>query len=265
MIEFDHVTKSYDSSGTPAVADFAHVFSTGTLSALVGTSGCGKTTLLRMVNRMVTPSQGRVLIDDTDISTLNPVPLRRSIGYVIQGSGLLPHRTVEDNILTVPHLTRNRSPYSLSELFEMVGLPEDLARRYPGELSGGQAQRVAVARALAHDPNILLLDEPFGALDPVIRRDLHAQLLGIQERLHKTILVVTHDMNEALALADEIVVLSLGGHIEQVGTPDDLVTHPATEQVRRFMGGDDRVVHIDGSLVRDGRGRVVGTLGTEPA
>ena len=264
MIEFRDATVHYPGTDAPAVNRFSHAFPSRRLTALVGTSGCGKTTLLRMINRMVAPTSGTVLVDGTDVATRNPVELRRSIGYVIQGSGLLPHRTVEQNIMTVPRLRRQRTgARGLGELMEMVGLSPDLRRRYPGELSGGQAQRVGVARALAHDPDILLMDEPFGAVDPLIRRDLQENLLQLQEELHKTIVLVTHDMNEAFRLADEIVLLSGDAHIEQVGTAEDLLMNPASEHVRRFVGDDARSLSVDPrtGIVRDAHGHVIGTAG----
>ncbi len=264
MIEFRDATVRYPGTDAPAVDHFSHVFPSQRITALVGTSGCGKTTLLRMINRMVTPTSGAVLLDGVDVAGRDPVELRRSIGYVIQGSGLLPHRTVEQNIMTVPRLKRQRQgARELGELMEMVGLSPDLGRRYPAELSGGQAQRVGVARALAHDPDILLMDEPFGAVDPLIRRELQENFLGLQEELHKTIVLVTHDMNEAFRLADEVVLLSVGAHVEQVGAPEDLLTHPASDHVRRFIGDDARSLSVDPDtgVVRDSHGRVVGTAG----
>jgi osmoprotectant transport system ATP-binding protein len=260
MITFDGVTKDYPGSAGPAVEDFDHTFSEGTITALVGSSGCGKTTLLRMINRMVDPTAGRVLIDGEDVAGLDPVQVRRRIGYVIQGSGLLPHRTVEQNVLTVPSLRREAPARDVGELLELVGLPESLRRRYPAELSGGQAQRVGVARALAHDPKILLMDEPFGAVDPVVRRELQAGLRSLQDTMNKTILLVTHDMDEAVSLADEIVLLADGARITQAGPPAELLRNPASDFVRRFIGSDRRTVHLDGDAVRDGEGRIVGFL-----
>ena len=264
MIEFRDTTVHYPGTDSPAVDSFTHAFPARSISALVGTSGCGKTTLLRTINRMVSPTSGQVLVDGTDVATLDPVELRRSIGYVIQSSGLLPHRTVEQNIMTVPRLQgRRQAAREPGELLEMVGLSADLARRYPGELSGGQAQRVGVARALAHDPAILLMDEPFGAVDPVIRRDLQENLQQLQRELNKTIVLVTHDMNEAFRLAEGIVLLSDGARIEQAGTPEELLTAPATAHVRHFLGEDTRslTVEADTGIVRDREGRVVGTTG----
>lgn len=267
-IEFNGVAKTYP-DGTVAVADFtAHVGSHRTL-ALVGSSGSGKTTLLRMVNRMVEPSSGSVLIDGEDIRRLDPVPLRRSIGYVPQSGGLLPHRTVRDNVATVPVLNgvpRRAARERVGELLELVGLEQSLGPRYPGQLSGGQQQRVAVARALAADPNILLMDEPFGAVDPIVRRELQDQLIGLQGELRKTILIVTHDVDEAFRLADDVVVLRQGGVVAQAGTPAELLGAPADPFVATFVGADRaerqlRTVERDGrTIVLDGLDRTVGVL-----
>ena len=211
MIRFDHVSKRFD-DGTVAVDNFELTVESHHLVVLLGSSGCGKTTLLRMVNRMVDPSEGRILIDDTDVATVNPVKLRRQIGYVMQSGGLLPHRTVVDNIAAVPLLSgvsRTAARTRAMDLLERVGLDSSLARRYPTQLSGGQRQRVGVARALAANPDILLMDEPFGAVDPVVRTELQQGLLHIQADLGKTIVFVTHDVDEAFLLGDEVLVLSL--------------------------------------------------------
>ena len=222
-ITFDAVTKSYPAgkgagSGSPAVDSFTARIEAGTTTVLLGSSGCGKTTLLRMVNRMVEPSSGRVLIDDEDVATRDAVALRRSIGYVMQNAGLLPHRRVIDNITLVPRLQgadRHDARCRALELMDMLDLDRDLAGRYPHQLSGGQAQRVGVARALAADPEVLLMDEPFGAVDPLVRRDLQREMARIQAELGKTIIFVTHDVDEALALGDEIIVLREGARIAQ--------------------------------------------------
>ncbi|MDS2173586.1 ATP-binding cassette domain-containing protein [Nesterenkonia sp. CL21] len=278
MIEFDHVTKTYP-DGTTAVRDFSLTVPSHTTTVLLGSSGCGKTTLLRMVNRMVEPTSGEVRIDGETVSSRPPVQLRRSIGYVMQHSGLMPHRRVVDNIATVPRLngvSRGAAQERARDLMELVDLAPELARRYPAQLSGGQQQRVGVARALADDPNILLMDEPFGAVDPLIRVELQSQLGRLQVQLRKTIIFVTHDIDEALALGDQIVVLRSGGEVAQIGTPRELVEEPADAFVSRFLGLQDgrRRLHASprvggGWTVVDDTGRPVGLIegedGTEPA
>lgn len=263
MIEFRAVGKTFP-GGTIAVEDFSLVVPSHRTVALVGSSGSGKTTLLRMVNRMVDPTSGAVLIDDRDVRELDKVALRRSIGYVMQDGGLLPHRTVADNVATVPVLTgvgRRQARAAAGALLERVGLDPALGSRYPAHLSGGQRQRVGVARALAADPDVLLMDEPFGAVDPIVRRELQQELVRLQADLGKTIVFVTHDIDEALLLGDEVVVLSTGGHVAQAGTPAQILAHPADAFVRDFVGADRAervlsVVETDGRRVvvdRDGR------------
>ncbi|MGJ6979240.1 ABC transporter ATP-binding protein [Aestuariimicrobium soli] len=272
MIEFDNVSKTYP-GGSVAVENFSLTVPSHRTVVLVGSSGSGKTTLMRMVNRMVDPSAGRVLIDGVDVRTSDPVKLRRSIGYVLQQGGLLPHRTVVDNVATVPMLTgtpRAQAHGQALDLLERVGLPREVGRRYPTQLSGGQQQRVGVARALAADPNILLMDEPFGAVDPIVRRDLQDQLLRLQADLGKTIVFVTHDIDEAFRLGDDVVVLRHGGQIAQQGTPEQILAHPADDFVRDFIGANraERTLtttDVDGrSVVVDGNGRPVGLLGDRP-
>ncbi|APT85573.1 ABC transporter ATP-binding protein [Corynebacterium aquilae] len=267
MISFEHVQVTYPGTDKPAVKDFSYTVPTGTTTALVGSSGSGKTTLLRCINRMVTPTAGRVCIDGEDIADRDPVALRRSIGYVIQNSGLLPHRSVLDNITTVPRLCgepKDAARARALELMDILGLDRALASRYPGELSGGQAQRVGVARALAHDPNILLMDEPFGAIDPLVRRDLQDEILNLQRKLNKTIVFVTHDIDEAFLLADNIVLLEKGGVIAQAGSADELITKPASDFVADFVGARDRQVTIEkrgnDTVVVDRNGRVTGLV-----
>lgn len=274
MIEFRHVAKTYP-DGTTAVEDFSLTVPSHTATVLLGSSGCGKTTLLRMVNRMVDPSSGQVLIDDEDLAGVPPVALRRRIGYVMQNSGLLPHRRVIDNIATVPRLkgVSTRQAHSRAyELMELVGLDAALGSRYPGQLSGGQQQRVGVARGLATDPNILLMDEPFGAVDPVVRMELQRELGRIQTEVKKTIMFVTHDIDEALALGDHIVVLKSGGEVAQRGTPQEIVEAPADDFVAQFLGVDSgqrslqtRPRPSGGYTVLDGGGRPVGVLDGLPA
>lgn len=268
MIEFESVAKTYP-DGTVAVGDFSLQVPTGRAVALLGSSGSGKTTLLRMVNRMVEPSAGRILIDGEDVAERDPVQLRRSIGYVLQAGGLMPHRTVLDNIATVPRLTgmAKRAAYDRArELLERLGLDVNLGHRYPAQLSGGQAQRVGVARALAADPAILLMDEPFGAVDPIVRGELQDEVCRLQAELGKTILLVTHDVDEAFRLGDEVVVLREGAEIAQQGTAAEILAHPRSDFVRDFVGADraDRRLttrQLGGrTVVVDDAGRPVGVV-----
>ena len=268
MIEFRSVRKEY-ADGTVAVGDVSLSVPSHRTVVLVGSSGSGKTTLLRMVNRMVEPTSGAVLIDDEDVRERDAVRLRRSIGYVMQSSGLLPHVRVVDNIATVPMLQgkpKAEARERALELMDTVGLDRALARRYPAQLSGGQQQRVGVARALAGDPNILLMDEPFGAVDPVVRGELQRELIRLQTELGKTILFVTHDIDEAFALGDEIVILARGGRIVQQGTRDEILSNPADDFVREFVGlaGGKRSLGLveteNGTAVVDGSGRIQGIL-----
>ncbi|MDQ4103919.1 MAG: ATP-binding cassette domain-containing protein [Actinomycetota bacterium] len=240
MIEFRRVTKRFG-DGTVAVEALDLVAAEGQITVLVGPSGCGKTTSLRMVNRMVEPSSGMILVGGHDIRSRAPAQLRRGIGYVIQQAGLFPHRTVVDNIATVPLLTgatRRAARARAAELIELVGLPAELGRRYPAQLSGGQQQRVGVARALAADPPVLLMDEPFSAVDPVVRADLQDQLQRLQGELGKTILFVTHDIDEAVKLGDVVAVLRTGGVLAQFDAPQRLLAEPADDFVAEFVGRD---------------------------
>ncbi|MGH4008366.1 MAG: ABC transporter ATP-binding protein [Pseudonocardiaceae bacterium] len=240
MIEFRGVTKRFD-DGTVAVQVLDLVASEGQITVLVGPSGCGKTTSLRMVNRMVEPTSGTLLIDGRDIRSRPPAQLRRGIGYVIQQAGLFPHRTVVDNVATVPLLTgmtRRVARSRTADLLELVGLPAELGRRYPAQLSGGQQQRVGVARALAADPPVLLMDEPFSAVDPVVREGLQDELLRLQGELGKTILFVTHDIDEAIKLGDAVAVLRSGGVLAQFDPPQQLLAEPADDFVAGFVGRD---------------------------
>ena len=269
MISFESVTKTYpgptrSSPEVVAVQETSFEVATGTITVLAGSSGCGKTTLLRMVNRMVTPSSGSIHIDGQDIATMNPVQLRRSIGYVMQHAGLLPHKTVAENIAVVPRLngaTKRAARQSVTNMLELVELDADIADRYPAELSGGQAQRVGVARALADQPNILLMDEPFGAVDPVVRAELQQQLIGIQQELGTTILFVTHDMPEALLLGDEIIVLAKPGRIIQQDSPAQLVAAPANAFVEAFLGLNGATSKLQTRVTDDGRVLVVDAQG----
>ncbi|CAN5150046.1 ATP-binding cassette domain-containing protein [soil metagenome] len=240
MIEFRGVSKRFP-DGTLAVDDFTLVLPARKITVLVGSSGSGKTTVLRMINRMVDPTSGSITIDDEDIATVEPVQLRRRIGYVMQNSGLLPHRKVVDNIATVPRLTgvsKAQAHERALELMDVVGLERGLAQRYPNQLSGGQQQRVGVARGLAADPNILLMDEPFGAVDPIVRAELQTEVLRLQRELDKTIVFVTHDIDEAFLLGDQVVLLETGGHIVQTGSPEEILANPANDFVSEFVGAD---------------------------
>ncbi|MCL1837789.1 MAG: ATP-binding cassette domain-containing protein [Propionibacteriaceae bacterium] len=268
MIEFETVSKTYPDK-TTAVASFSLVVPSHRIVVLVGSSGSGKTTLLRMVNRMVEPTAGRVLIDGEDVRDRNSVTLRRSIGYVMQQGGLLPHRNIAENVATVPMLngvSRRQARAQALDLLERVGLDKSLWRRFPSQLSGGQQQRVGVARALAADPNILLMDEPFGAVDPIVRRELQDELLRLQTELGKTIVFVTHDINEAFRLADEVVVLREQAIVAQQGTAAEIMAAPANDFVRNFIGTEaaDRVLstqQVNGkTLAVDSYGRPVGLL-----
>lgn len=268
MISFEGVSKQYP-DGTVAVEDFTAEVLRGSTTVLVGSSGCGKTTLLRMVNRMVDPTRGRVLLAGRDVADEDPVKLRRRIGYVMQNAGLLPHRRVVDNIATVPLL--NGEPKAAAhrrahELMELVGLEPTVARRFPHQLSGGQQQRVGVARALAADPEVLLMDEPFGAVDPLVRRDLQDELLRLQDDLGKTVLFITHDIDEALLLGNQILILRQGADVAQRGTGTEILSEPADAFVRDFVGIDDGFrtlrVELDAGrrVVVDGRRRPLGIL-----
>ncbi|NYF17432.1 osmoprotectant transport system ATP-binding protein [Microbacterium sp. AK009] len=268
MIEFRGVTKRFP-DGTEAVRSFDLVLPAHTTTVFVGSSGCGKTTLLRMINRMVEPSDGTILIDGDDIAGRDPVKLRRSIGYVMQNSGLLPHFTVAENIATVPVLegaNRKKARAQALELMDTVGLDRGMADRYPSQLSGGQQQRVGVARGLAANPNILLMDEPFGAVDPIVRAELQEELLRIQRDVAKTIVFVTHDIDEAFLLGDQVVILEKGAQIAQRGTPDEIIEAPATDFVASFIGADKgkRALRLrqtpHGTVVVDGEGRTQGAL-----
>jgi osmoprotectant transport system ATP-binding protein len=238
-IGFDHVRKAY-ADGTVAVGDLSLDVRQHELLALVGPSGCGKSTTLRMANRLVEPTSGRIFLDGDDVTDVDAVGLRRRIGYVIQNVGLFPHRTVEQNVGTVPKLLgwdRARTRARTGELLELVGLaPDRYGRRYPHELSGGERQRVGVARALAVNPPVLLMDEPFGAVDPVGRRRLQAEFRRIQAELGTTVMLVTHDVDEAVRLADRVAVLSRGGHLEQLSDPVRLLAAPASAAVADLVG-----------------------------
>jgi osmoprotectant transport system ATP-binding protein len=240
VIRFDSVTKRYG-DGTVAVGDLTMELADGEITMLVGPSGCGKTTTLRMVNRMIEPTSGSIEIDGRNVMSLPAHELRRGIGYVIQQAGLFPHKRVLDNITTVPRLLgwdKHKAEARARELLELVGLSAAMATRFPSQLSGGQQQRVGVARALAADPPVLLMDEPFGAVDPIQRGQLQQELLRLQRELHKTIVFVTHDIDEAILLGDRICVLSTGATIEQLSTPHEMLARPANTFVADFLGQD---------------------------
>lgn len=268
MIRFEDVQKIYP-DGTVGVGGITLDVAEHSTTVLLGSSGSGKTTLMRMVNKMVAPTSGVVLLAGEDVAVQPTVALRRSIGYVLQDGGLFPHRRVVDNIATVPILDgvpKAKAREHALELMDMVGLDHDLAGRFPSQLSGGQRQRVGVARALASDPKVLLMDEPFGALDPLVRADLQRELRDLQRRLGTTILFVTHDVDEAFLLGDQVAVLRTGGVLAQVGTPEELLSNPADEFVADFVGADAgrrqlRSIERNGSkLVIDAEGRPLGTL-----
>ncbi|MFI7101751.1 ABC transporter ATP-binding protein [Streptomyces sp. NPDC050161] len=254
MIRFAHVTKRYP-DGTTAVDDLSFEVAKGELVTLVGPSGCGKTTTMKMVNRLIEPTSGSIHLDGEDISAVDPVELRRRIGYVIQQVGLFPHKTVLDNTATVPHLLgwqRKKARERAAELLDLVGLdPAVHGDRYPDQLSGGQRQRVGVARALAADPPVLLMDEPFGAVDPVVREHLQNEFLRLQSTLHKTVLFVTHDIEEAVRLGDRIAVYG-EGRIEQFDTPATVLGAPATPYAAAFVGADRGLKRLSVTPVESG-------------
>ncbi|MFG1870056.1 ABC transporter ATP-binding protein [Micromonospora arborensis] len=240
-ISLQGIQKRYP-DGTEAVRDLSLDVRAGELVVLIGPSGCGKSTVLRMINRLIEPTGGRITLGDEDVTDVDPVRLRRRIGYVIQNVGLFPHQTVRANVATVPGLLRwpkSQTRARVDELLDLVGLdPAQFGGRYPHELSGGQRQRVGVARALAADPVVLLMDEPFSAVDPIVRARLQEEFLRLQAEVRKTIVLVTHDLDEAVRLGDRIAVLSEGGHLEQYDTPAALLGAPATPFVREFVGAD---------------------------
>lgn len=251
-VVFERVTKRYGVAETrreaaagrlpAAVDDLSFTVPAGKICVLVGPSGCGKTTSLKMVNRLIEPTSGRILIGGEDIAARDVIALRRSIGYVIQQVGLFPHQTVGENVATVTRLlgwTPERRRARSDELLELVGLdPSRYASRYPSQLSGGERQRVGVARALAADPPVLLMDEPFGAVDPIVRERLQNELLHLQDQLAKTILFVTHDIDEAIKMGDLVAVMQAGGHLAQFAPPDEILANPASDFVARFVGAD---------------------------
>ena len=261
MIEFRHVSKTYPGSDSQVVKDLSFEVPEGEICVLVGPSGCGKTTSMRMVNRLIEISEGEILIDGEPNTAMSGTQLRRKIGYAIQQIGLFPHRTIADNIGTVPNLLgwdKSRIKDRVNGLLELVGLsPDDYRARYPAELSGGQQQRVGVARALAADPPIMLMDEPFGAVDPITRERLQDEFLRIQEDIKKTIVFVTHDIDEAIKLGNKIAILKQGGILAQYDTPETILANPNSEFVASFVGTDRILKRL--SLVK------VGDMQLEPA
>ena len=240
-VAFRKVTKRYPGSDAPAVEDLSLDVPAGEICVLVGPSGCGKTTAMRMVNRTVEITSGEIEIGGTPVGDRSPAQLRREIGYVIQQIGLFPHRTIAQNIATVPGLVgweRDRIAARVTELLELISLPAEVADRYPSQLSGGQQQRVGVARALAADPPVMLMDEPFGAIDPINRERLQNEFLRLQAEIRKTILFVTHDIDEAIKMGDRIAIMRQGGHLAQFATPAELLMAPADEFVEDFVGAD---------------------------
>lgn len=255
VIEFDQVTKVYPGATTPSVDRLTMTIEAGQICALVGPSGSGKTTAMRMVNRLIEPTNGAVRIDGVDTRSLPVEELRRSIGYVIQQVGLFPHRTVLENVATVPRLLgwdEQRIRTRCNELLDLVGLePGTFGTRYPSQLSGGQRQRVGVARALAADPPVMLMDEPFGAIDPLVREQIQDEFLRMQHEVRKTIVIVTHDLDEAMRMGDVVAVLQEGGVLAQLATPEALLAAPANDFVRRFVGGDTTLRRLALARVRE--------------
>jgi osmoprotectant transport system ATP-binding protein len=254
VVAFEHVTKRYPGAEAPAVDDLTLSVPAGEICVLVGPSGCGKTTTMKMVNRLIEPTGGRITIDGRDVTEIPAVELRRGIGYVIQQVGLFPHLTIGENVAVVPRLLRwkpDRVRSRTDELLDLVGLPAIYRDRYPAELSGGERQRVGVARALAVDPPLMLMDEPFGAVDPIRRERLQNEFLRLQDRVRKTIIFVTHDVDEAIKMGDRIAVLRRGGILAQYDTPAAVLAHPASDFVERFVGADRGLKRLSLARVRD--------------
>ena len=255
MIEFKEVSKTYPGSNRPVVNDLSFEILEGEVCVLVGPSGCGKTTTMRMVNRLIEPTDGEILINGEPNTSMSGTQLRRKIGYAIQQIGLFPHRTIAENIATVPSLLgweKGRTKTRVDELLELVGLDPNVYRaRYPAELSGGQQQRVGVARAMAADPPIMLMDEPFGAVDPITRERLQDEFLRIQQDIKKTIVFVTHDIDEAIKMGDKIAILKQGGILAQYDTPENILSCPNSEFVASFVGNDRILKRLSLTRVAD--------------
>lgn len=254
MIRMENVTKNYDNAAVPSVDDLTIEVAEGSTVALIGPSGCGKTTTMRMINRLIDPTSGKIFVDGKDITKGDPVELRRHIGYVIQSVGLFPHMTIGENIAAVPKLLgweQKKISERTDEMLHLVGLdPSQMVRRYPRQLSGGQRQRIGVARALAADPPVLLMDEPFGAIDPIARERLQGEFRAILKRVRKTVVLVTHDLDEAIRLGDRIAIMR-SGKIVQHDTPDAILSNPADEFVASFVGVDRAIKRLSLFTVRD--------------
>ncbi len=270
-LEFRNVGKRYPGADRAAIEDLSFFVPAGEICVLVGPSGCGKTTAMRLVNRMIDLTSGEILLDGVSVAARKPAELRREIGYVIQQIGLFPHQTIAQNVATVPKLLgwdRQRTARRVAELLELVGLPAEMGERYPGELSGGQRQRVGVARALAADPPLMLMDEPFGAIDPINRERLQNEFLRLQREIRKTIVFVTHDIDEAIKMGDRIAVMREGGRLAQYATPDELLADPADEFVASFVGADRglkrlTLSQLDDIELLDGAAAHVGDAATD--
>jgi osmoprotectant transport system ATP-binding protein len=238
MIKVENLSKIFNGGGVKVVDDISFTIESGTVGCIIGTSGCGKTTTLKMINRLVEPTSGKVWVGENEASSVDPVQWRRNIGYVIQKAGLLPHLTVAQNISllsTILKKDKDQIKTRVKELMHIINMPYDeFESRYPIELSGGQQQRVGIARALMENPPVLLMDEPFGALDPITRKSLHEEFINLNKKLNKTILVVTHDMSEAFDLGDKIILMHQG-KIEQMGTKEDFISNPKSEFVENFL------------------------------
>jgi osmoprotectant transport system ATP-binding protein len=253
-LEFAAATKRYPGADAPALDALSLTVPAGEICVLVGPSGCGKTTAMRMVNRMIDITEGDILVGGRSVRERKPDDLRREIGYVIQQIGLFPHRTIGQNIATVPKLLgwdKRRIQDRVEQLLELIGLPQEMAGRYPAQLSGGQRQRVGVARALACDPPLMLMDEPFGAIDPINRERLQNEFLRLQAEIRKTIVFVTHDIDEAIKMGDRIAVMQAGGHLAQYATPEELLAAPASPFVEDFVGADRALKRLSLQRVRD--------------
>jgi osmoprotectant transport system ATP-binding protein len=254
MIQLDALTKTFPGVPMPAVDRLSLDIPDGTTCVLIGPSGCGKTTTMRMINRLIEPTSGRIILDGEDVTAIDPVALRRRIGYVIQQIGLFPHMTIAGNIATVPRLLgwdQAKIAARIDEMLTLVGLePSRFRNRFPRELSGGQRQRVGVARALAADPPVMLMDEPFGAIDPITRANLQNEFLRILRHLKKTVIFVTHDIDEAIKMGDRIAILK-DGRLVQYGTPDEILSRPANDFVAEFVGADRALKRLNLVSVRD--------------
>ncbi|MEA4907014.1 MAG: ABC transporter ATP-binding protein, partial [Anaerolineaceae bacterium] len=259
MIKIENLTKKYPGAATAAVKDLSFTVPSGEICTLVGPSGCGKTTTLKMVNRLIEPTSGGIYLPDdrgelVNVMDVNPIQLRRKIGYVIQQIGLFPHRTILENIATVPKLlgwSPERTRRRAEEMLTMMNMPVSFLERYPHELSGGQRQRIGVARGMAVDPPIMLMDEPFGAIDPINRNLLQNEFLRLQQEIKKTILFVTHDIDEAIKMSDKICILNVGGHLEQFDSPANILSNPNNEFVENFVGADRALKQLNLIRVED--------------